>query len=205
MRYTAGKVFNITDMNQPAAGCTVSEKLMKDVTVFSLAADTDISAERYTEDTLVVVYSGKVIVKGKEMHAYDAMVIRADTDFGLQAQEDTVLLEASMHQSGAEYETVMHLNDLAPYQEERIVNRDAAHGKNMKYAILAFDKHTGLDEHSAPGNALVTAIDGNGIIGYEGKEYPIQAGESFMFAKNGRHYVKALDERFRMTLLLDID
>lgn len=203
MRYTDRKVFNITDKNQPAEGCTVSEKLMDDVTVFSLAAHTDISAERYTEDTLVVVYSGHVIVKEKEMHAFDAMVIPAGTDFGLQAQEDTVLIEASVHQ-GNVTEELMHLNDLAPYQGERIVNRDVVHGQNMKYAVLAFDKHTGLDEHSAPGNALVTALDGKGIIGYEGKEYPIQAGESFMFKKNGRHYVKAEDDKFRMSLLLNI-
>lgn len=204
MRYTDGKVFNLKDMNQPAEGCTVSEKLMQDVTVFSLAAHTDISAESYTEDTLLVVYSGKVIVKGKELQTFDAMVIPAETDFGLQAEEDTVLLEASLHH-GTGKEEVMSLNDLAPYQEERIVNRDVVHGENMKYAILAFDRHTGLDEHSAPGNALVTALDGRGIIGYEGNEYPIQAGESFIFKKNGRHYVKAMDDQFRMSLLLITD
>ena len=42
-----------------------------------------------------------------------------------------------------------------------------------------------------PGEALIFALDGQGIIGYEGKEYRIKAGENFKFAKNGRHSVKA--------------
>ena len=44
---------------------------------------------------------------------------------------------------------------------------------------MAFDAGTGLSEHAAPGEALIFALDGHGIIGYEGKEYPIQAGENF--------------------------
>lgn len=64
-----------------------------------------------------------------------------------------------------------------------------------------FDEGTGLSEHAAPGEAIVFALDGNGIIGYEGKEYPIKAGEQFHFAKGGLHSVKA-DGQFKMALLL---
>ena len=40
-------------------------------------------------------------------------------------------------------------------------------------------------------------------IVYEGKEYPIQAGQNFKFDKNGMHSVKAVTP-FKMALLLTL-
>ena len=74
----------------------------------------------------------------------------------------------------------------------------------LKFVVMSFDEGTGLSEHSAPGEALVFALDGKAIIGYEGKEYPIRAGENFRFEKNGLHYVKA-DGKFKMALLLVLE
>ena len=51
---------------------------------------------------------------------------------------------------------------------------------------------------------MVFALDGKAIIGYEGKEYPLRAGENFRFEKNGLHYVKA-DGKFKMALLLVLE
>lgn len=99
---------------------------------------------------------------------------------------------------------VFKLADLVPYQEERVVNMDIVHNDKMKFVVMAFDKGTGLDEHAAPGDAIVFALDGKGIIGYEGREYPIKEGENFHFAKNGLHSVKA-DSRFKMALLLTLE
>ena len=41
------------------------------------------------------------------------------------------------------------------------------------------------------------------VIGYEGKEYTVHAGENFKFAKNGRHYVRAV-KNFKMALMLEL-
>ena len=81
---------------------------------------------------------------------------------------------------------------------------DVMHNEKMKFVIMAFDKGTGLSEHAAPGEAIIFALDGEGVIGYEGKEHPINAGENFHFAKGGLHFVKA-SERFKMALLLTLD
>ena len=69
---------------------------------------------------------------------------------------------------------------------------------------MAFDEGTGLSEHAAPGEALIFALDGQGIIGYEGKEHAIKAGENFKFAKNGKHFVRA-NSKFKMALLLTLE
>ena len=99
---------------------------------------------------------------------------------------------------------VFKLADLVPYQEGKIINMDVVHNDKMKFVIMAFDKGTGLAEHAAPGEALIFALDGEGIIGYDGKEHVIKAGENFHFAKGGLHFVKAT-EQFKMALLLTLE
>ncbi len=52
--------------------------------------------------------------------------------------------------------------------------------------------------------ALIFALDGEGIIGCEGKDHPIKAGENYHFAKAGLHSVKAA-KLFRIALLLTLE
>ena len=96
---------------------------------------------------------------------------------------------------------VFKLAELLPYEEDSIVNMDIASNEAMKFVLMAFDDGTGLSPHRAPGDALVFALDGKAVIGYEGKEYPIEAGQTFRFEKNGLHSVTA-EGRFKMALLL---
>ena len=96
---------------------------------------------------------------------------------------------------------VFSLKDLLPYQEGKIVNMDLVNSDKMKLVLMSFDEGCALSEHSAPGEALIFCLEGNGVIGYEGTEHKISAGENFSFAKNGKHYVRA-EGKFKMALLL---
>ena len=98
---------------------------------------------------------------------------------------------------------VFQLAGLVDYEQGSIVNMDVASNEAMKFMIMAFDEGTGLSPHSAPGDALVFALEGKAVIGYEGKEHQIQAGENFRFAKGGLHSVTA-NGRFKMALLLTL-
>ena len=99
---------------------------------------------------------------------------------------------------------VFKLAELLPYQDGKIINMDVVHNDKMKFVVMSFDAGTGLSEHAAPGEALILALDGEGVIGYEGKEHTIHAGENFVFAKGGAHWVKA-PKRFKMALLLTLE
>ena len=99
---------------------------------------------------------------------------------------------------------VFKLAELLPYQDGRIVNMDLINEPKLKFVLMSFDEGTGLAEHAAPGEALIFALDGEGIIGYEGTEHPIKAGENFRFAKGGLHSVKATG-KFNMALLLTLE
>ena len=209
----AGQVFFVVTENPAIPGCTVSGELMKGVTCFSLAKGTDISAESYPIPILQYNLSGAMVLEYKtakeqiiDIHAGEIVLKTAGTDIGVRANEDSVYLEIALGKEGKMNEVIkageaFKLKELVPYQEGKIVNMDIASNGTMKFVIMAFDEGTGLSEHAAPGEAIVFALDGEAVIGYEGAEYPLKAGEQFKFAKGGLHSVKA-NGRFKMALLL---
>ena len=67
MKEKTGEVFSITKDNQPIPGCTVSRAIADgstDIIYFSLAKNTDISAEIYPYHKLLLVDSGTLEVYG---------------------------------------------------------------------------------------------------------------------------------------------
>ena len=210
------QVFSIAEENPVVPGCTISCQLMRGVTVFSLAEGTDISAESYPIPILQVQLSGSLVLdmgapagETVKLSAGEAVAKPAGKDIGVAAKEDSVYLEIVLKEDSTmtpviKKGNVFQLKDLIPYQKGKIVNMDLVNQPSMKFVVMAFDEGTGLSEHSAPGNAIVFALDGKAVIGYEGKEYPISAGEQFRFAKGGLHSVKA-DGKFKMALLLVLD
>ena len=213
-----GEVFSVATENAPIAGCTVSKAVAEVaggyVAHFSLADGTDISPETYSAPKVLLVASGDgeaFTADGREwpLKAGDAFTIVTDTPIGVRSEGGLVYTEIEFGKETKmnkilEAGKAFALKDILPYAEGRIVNIDLASGSNMKFVLMSFDAGTGLSEHSAPGDALIFALDGEATIGYEGAEHVIKAGENFKFAKNGRHWVKA-NGRFKMALLLVID
>lgn len=217
MKEKAGQVFSIPDDNPAVPGCTVSRNIYQkdgyEVSYFSLDGGTDISAETYGYPKLCLVHSGEMTVFTDDgetwlLEAGDGIVLPSGKPVGMRTQEgcvytEIVLKETSKISGALSAGKVFRLVDLVSYQSGRIINMDLVNDPGMKFVIMGFDQGTGLSEHSAPGDAMVFVLDGKGIIGYEGRDFAVKAGENFKFAKNGRHYVKA-DGRFKMALLLTL-
>ena len=216
MKAKAGVVFSIAGEHEPVPGCTVSEALSagaNPVVVFSLAENTDISAEMHPFEKLIIPAAGRLQVQfgdeSREVGAGEAILTPADVPVGIRAEENAVYTEIAVKKEDKMNKRikageVFRLAELVPYQEGRIVNMDLVHSDAMKFVVMAFDEGTGLAEHAAPGEALIFALDGEGVIVYEGEEHRIKAGENFHFAKGGRHAVRA-DQKFKMALLLTLD
>lgn len=218
MRTAAGRVIRIAEENQPVPGCTISEQIFQDdeksASVFSLAEGTSISAESYGYHKLLTVYTGTMEVFTSEgashkLNAGESLITELNIPVGTKTDTGCVYTEIGLPKETAMNQilkagNVFALKDLLPYQEGRIVNMDLIHEKNLKFVLMSFDAGTGLSEHAAPGEALVFALDGEAIIGYEGREHTIKAGEVFKFDKMGRHSVKA-NGRFKMALLLVLE
>ena len=97
---------------------------------------------------------------------------------------------------------VFRLSDLAEYRDGQIVHVDVTQNDRMRMAIKAFDAGCELASHTAPGNVIVFALEGDAVIQCAGKEYPIEARENFFFAKGEEHGVKAVS-RFKMAVVVD--
>ena len=217
MKEKVGEVFSIANDNRPVAGCTISKEVHSCenyITYFSLARNTDISAEIYPYHKLLIVVDGSLEVYGTDSYHRrlsngEAVLTPTDTPVGMRTPEGTIYTEISIRKGDIMNEAikageVFKLAELVPYVEGKIVNMDVVHNDRMKFVVMAFDEGTGLSEHAAPGEALIFALDGEGVIGYEGKDHPIKAGENFCFAKAGLHSVKAT-KRFKMALLLTLE
>ena len=218
MKEKTGQIFSITKDNPTVAGCTVSKSIYSesgyDFTYFSLAEYTDISAETYEYPKICIVNFGKMEVYTSDNEIWklstdESIVLPMGKPVGMRTETGCIYTEIAIRKESnmnqvLEAGKVLKLADLLPYQEGRIVNMDLINDEKLKFVIMSFDEGTGLSEHSAPGEALIFALDGNGIIGYEGQEHKIKAGENFKFAKNGKHYVKA-DGKFKMALLLTLE
>ena len=218
MKEEAGKIFSIAKSNMPVAGCTISKAVSaKDdyyVSYFSMAAGTDISAESYSYHKLWIVANGELIVcesngNEKKLQTGDLYVTPIGNLIGVRTDNEAVYTEITLKEDTKmnqllKSSEVFALKDLLPYQEGKIVNMDLISDPKLKFVLMSFDEGTGLSEHAAPGEALIFALDGEAVIGYEGKEYRIHAGENFKFDKMGKHSVTA-DHRFKMALLLQID
>lgn len=218
MRLQSKRVIDFVKDNTPVRGCTISEQIYQDyersVFVFSMAAGTGISAECYDYRKIITVCDGSldlVMTDGMPLRLRkgDSAVTPLNVPVGTETGDGCIYTEISLRKDDIMNDVIksgeaFRLKDLLPYQEGKIVNMDISSSPKMKYVLMSFDAGTSLSEHAAPGEALVFALDGEAVIGYEGKEYALKEGETFKFDKMGRHYVKATS-RFKMALLLILD
>ncbi len=219
MKEPSGKLIDFAGENRPVPGCTVSKQIYHEngtgISVFSLAAGTSISAESYEYHKLWTVYEGEMEVFTTDgwhriLSVGDSILTPLHVPVGVRASKDSIYLEVEFRKETSVMNEVIkageifQLAELLPYQEGKIINMDLAHNDKMKFVIMSFDAGTGLSEHAAPCEALVMALDGEAVIGYEGREYLIRAGETFKFDKFGRHSVSA-EKQFKMALLLVLE
>lgn len=210
------RLFTIEALRPIRDGMTISRNLQmnseNEISFFSLGKDTDIGQESY--DTAAIYIGGKgtaeFILGENEQRKYvsknDLLIVPERTLCGAIANEGVIYTEIitkkeiHMNNLVKAGETIA-LKELISYEEGSIANLDIVHNDTMKFVLMAFDEGTGLTSHRAPGNAIITALEGQAVIGYEGVDYELNEGESFRFDKNGLHSVTAKGQ-FKMSLLL---
>ncbi len=205
-----GKPFSFAKTNAPLDHLTISEKISPGLTVFSLGRKTSISKESYLSPCLYIGLSGEGTLESEtesRLSQGEGYFSEAGEYLGKRGNEGFLYLEVTLKKETHMNEIISKgkafaLKDLLPYQEGKIANLTLMENKTSQLAVLAMSKGTELTPHKAPGEALLLILDGEGIIAYEGVENHVRAGDSFAFAKNGLHAVKAITN-FKFALLLE--
>ena len=95
----------------------------------------------------------------------------------------------------------LKLAELATYQGHSIESREIIKKATGTVTVFAFDAGEGLSEHTAPFDALVYALEGQGEIMISKTWHIVKEGEMIIMPANSPHAVKA-GERFKMLLVL---
>jgi quercetin dioxygenase-like cupin family protein len=95
------------------------------------------------------------------------------------------------------------LKDHIEYSSGSVVSKTLKQNPAGTITLFAFDEGQGLSEHSAPFDAVVRVIDGEGHFVIGGENYELREGEGQMIIMpaNVPHAVKA-EQRFKMLLTM---
>lgn len=211
-----GGSFKFSEEYKVKSELTISTKLgLSDapITYFRLGRGTDISKESYDCPVLYIGTDGSGSFHLNEdddvnISGNDILYVAPKTLCGMSAGNEDglayieILLEKEISMNSAlKAGEVTKLKNLLDYEKGSITNLDLIGQDNLKFMIMAFDEGCYLSEHRAPGEAIVFALEGKGVINYEGTDYEVNEGDNFKFEKNALHSVKAVG-RFKMALLL---
>lgn len=86
----------------------------------------------------------------------------------------------------------------------QIVSKTLAQNEHHSLTLFAFDKGEEISTHSSHGDAMVTALEGQGRITIDGKEHIVKAGDTIIMPAEKPHAVYAL-EAFKMVLIVLFD
>jgi quercetin dioxygenase-like cupin family protein len=96
---------------------------------------------------------------------------------------------------------ILHLADLATYQDGSVVSRQITKADTGNVTLFAFDKDQELSEHTAPFDALAHILDGSAEIKISGKPFNLEAGDAIIMPANEPHALKATTP-FKMLLTM---
>lgn len=96
---------------------------------------------------------------------------------------------------------ILHLAELAIYQEGSVVSRQITKADAGNVTLFAFDKDQELSEHTAPFDALVHVLDGSADIKISGKAFHLETGDAIIMPAHEPHALRALTP-FKMLLTM---
>ena len=96
---------------------------------------------------------------------------------------------------------IVHLAELVQYVEGSIVCRALVQKPVGSLPLFAFDAGQGLNEHTAPYDAYVQVLDGEGELVVGGKSIRVKVGDMVLMPANVPHAVSAV-QRLKMILTM---
>ncbi|MBS3763387.1 MAG: cupin domain-containing protein [Planctomycetes bacterium] len=95
----------------------------------------------------------------------------------------------------------LDLASMVEYQTGSTVSRELAKTSGGTVTLFAFDSGQGLSEHTAPFDALVLIVDGQGQLTIGGETVEPDKGELVLMPADVPHSLQA-EQRFKMLLVM---
>ena len=100
-----------------------------------------------------------------------------------------------------QHQQALQLKEQVAYADGQVVSKTLVQNMGLGVTLFAFAAGEGISTHESKGDALVTALDGEGIITIDGNPYAVKAGESIVMPANHPHAVYG-KESFKMLLVV---
>ena len=157
--------------------------------------------------SLYINLDGSIRIGDHKLSADQAIFSGDLNSYAIYADEDSYLLEISYNKKENKMlklenmGQVFSLKDVITYLDGGISNYDVYSRDDLKIVLMAFDAGEGLTSHTAPGDALIFALEGEADMEVGDETHRIKAGEQIVFPKGVRHNVTAVT-KFKMALIL---
>ncbi|HEY9849991.1 MAG TPA: cupin domain-containing protein [Leptolyngbyaceae cyanobacterium] len=87
------------------------------------------------------------------------------------------------------------------YPDGGVLSKVLVKTSNCQYTLFCLASGTDISEHTSPKNAVITVIDGKGILTLEGRDIELEAGVFVFMPANAPHALKAEENlAFLLTL-----
>ena len=101
----------------------------------------------------------------------------------------------------AQKSEVLHIAELASYQEGSVVSRQITKENAGNVTLFAFDEGQELSEHTAPFDALVHVLDGEVEVRISNKPFHLIMGDVIIMPAGEPHALMAVT-KFKMLLTM---
>lgn len=93
------------------------------------------------------------------------------------------------------------LEQLVMYADDSVVSKTLLDKPIGTITLFAFDAGQRLSEHTAPFDAVVQGVDGQGVVTIDGEDHSVDAGQIIIMPANIPHAVRA-EQKFKMLLTM---
>ncbi len=210
-------VYNFANAIQLNAGEVVSESLYNsdsvDISFFGLSKGENISYEKAHFDRLYIPIEGVLQmsikcegIKTQLIKPYELFIVEKNISREISSETDYKLLMITIKRKetmlkNIEKQVLLNLDEQIEYKENKIASKTLANDEKLSMTLLAFEGKQELSTHSAPGDALVIALDGEARINIDGEDFTVKKGESIIMPASIPHGVY-VDGKYKMLLIV---
>ena len=98
--------------------------------------------------------------------------------------------------------SVLKLVDQIAFHEGQVSSKTLAQSKGVGLTLFSIPKGEGISAHKAPGDALVTVLEGKAKITIDDVDYEVSAGESIVMPANIPHALYGIENfKFFLTVV----